>query len=464
MQTDGLPVRGYAQLPGVWAARDTTVQSPTQSTPAQRKQATRRSPALQQSRRLSPMRSPSPSRRTSNLLASFGRSPSPVKRGGGGRGGGGPVGYSRGTGATSMASFNSSQASIGQDMLDALDSFTAPKPPELPGAAAGAEEGGMGLSAEDAAETGFKTQYGVFDLTACGGDVVGILTEAQSRLKEAWLMGPSMPVLRTAPVLKVMNAEHLDMLKKACLETQPMELQLEGFRVRRIRHAHAGMLELDAVFTSPAMLLMKEHWLSVLGDAVDDLEIRLIDRSMSAVHVPLGRVGAEWGSQMNEFVRNLHVEFLLPVRCCHFFHHFVTFPSIFPSFCHFFHHFLFAAHVHCGRAAHLGRCVLRRLLRVKPGRQGRPVGEGQAPPRLDELTHLGCADRAGPEATAGAHVPVAPRRQRYARIGAAGRGRPAAEHHEGRPDGGERERERSGWRGRWRQRLWWRLRSADAGG
>ena len=75
MQTDGLPlpVRGYAQLPGVWAARDTTVQSPTQSSPAQRRE--RRSPALQQSRRLSPMRSPSPSRRTSNLLASFSRSP-----------------------------------------------------------------------------------------------------------------------------------------------------------------------------------------------------------------------------------------------------------------------------------------------------------------------------------------------------------------------------------------------------
>ena len=89
-----------------------------------------------------------------------------MKRGGGG---GGPVGYSRGTGANPMASFNSSQGSFAaEDPPDALDSFTAPEPPELHGPAA---EAGGGLSAEDAADTGWKTQYGVFDLTACGGDV-----------------------------------------------------------------------------------------------------------------------------------------------------------------------------------------------------------------------------------------------------------------------------------------------------
>lgn len=305
MQTDGptLPVRGYAQLPGVWAARDVTQSSPTQSSSADRRAARRRRTRAggragapfevdgrEGLKRLPPMRSPQQSRRTSSLLQSFGRSPSPVKRSPL------PMAYSQETAANPMASFSSS---VGEDTVTE-DSPARPA------------EGG-GLAAADATDSGWKTQYGLFDLTAAGGAIVDVLSEVQGRLKEAWLMGPSMPVLRTAPLLKVLNAEHLEMLKKACVETQPIELQLEQFRVRHVRHAHAGMLELDAVFSSPALLLMKEHWLSMLGDAVDDLEIRLYDRSLSSVHVPLGRVGAEWSSQMAEFTQTLHEEFLLPL-------------------------------------------------------------------------------------------------------------------------------------------------------
>ena len=291
MQTFGptLPVRGYAELPGVWAARDVSRSSPTKSGAvlSERRSSRRRS----RGKRLPPMRSPAPSGRASSMLQSFSRSPSPVKRNPL------PLAYSQDTNANPMASFGSS--------LDE-HSFVEDSP------AAAAES--AGLAAEDATDGGWKTQYGVFDLTAAGGAIVDVLQEVQGRLKEAWLMGPSMPLLRTAPILKLLKVEHLDLLKKACVETQPLKLQLEKFRVRRVRHAHAGMLELDAVFSSPGLSLMKEHWLSMLGDAVDDLEVRLYDRSLSYVHVPLGRVGAEWSEQMAEFTRTMHDEFLLPLE------------------------------------------------------------------------------------------------------------------------------------------------------
>lgn len=241
------------------------------------------------------MRSPSPSR-ASSILQSFSRSPSPVKRNPL------PVAYSQDTKANPMASFGSNF----DESSFVEDSFVNDSPPPI------AED--VGLAAEDATDGGWKTQYGVFDLTAAGGPVVDVLEEVQGRLKEAWLMGPSMPVLRTAPILKLLKIEHVELLKKACVETQPLKLQLEKFRVRRVRHAHAGMLELDAVLSSAGLGLMKEHWLAMLGDDVDDLEVRLYDRSLSDVHVPLGRVGAEWSEQMADFTRTMHEEFLLPLE------------------------------------------------------------------------------------------------------------------------------------------------------
>ncbi len=213
-----------------------------------------------------------------------------------------PVAYSQDTNANLMASFGSKF----DDSSFVEDSFVEDSPPPA------VED--AGLAAEDATDGGWKTQYGVFDLTAAGGPVVDVLEEVQGRLKEAWLMGPSMPVLRTAPILKLLKIEHLDLLKKACVETQPLTLQVEKFRVRRVRHAHAGMLQLDAVLSSTGLALMKEHWLSMLGDDVDDLEVRLYDRSLSDVHVPLGRVGAEWSEQMAAFTRTMHEEFLLPLE------------------------------------------------------------------------------------------------------------------------------------------------------
>ena len=237
------------------------------------------------------MRSPSPTR-ASSILQSFSRSPSPVKRKPL------PVAYSQDTRANPMHSFG--------DIGDSSFVEDSPRP---------AASEVAGLAAEDATSGGWKTQYGVFDLMATGGSVVELLQKAQGRLKDAWLMGPSMPVLRTMPILKLLKAEHLELLKTACLETQPLKLHLEKFRVRRVRHAHAAMLQLDAVFSSPGLSLMKEHWLAMLGDAVDDLEVRLYDRGLSDLHVPLGRVGAEWSEQMAEFTQTVHDEFLLPLEC-----------------------------------------------------------------------------------------------------------------------------------------------------
>lgn len=259
-------------------------------------------------------------------------------------------------------------------------------------------------------------------------------------------MGPSMPVLRTAPVLKVMNAEHLDMLKKACIETQPIELSLESFRVRRIRHAHAGMLELDAVFSSPSMLLMKEHWLSMLGDAVEDLEIRLIDRSMSQVHVPLGRVGAEWGSQMSEFVKTLHEEFLLPLKFSVNALHILE--DVSSGGCSVLKLVGKAAQWEKdkrrpGCTLHLRRNLIVPLFFFL--RHHKQSAVGLCSSRLtacfaihrDEPADLGRADRARPQAATGAHISVAPWRERDACVRIARRGRTAAEHHEGCPDRGE---------------------------
>lgn len=301
MQTHGptLPVRGYAQLPGVWSARDVTRSSPAKGKAERRK--SRSSSGLvpfevdkrEGMKRLPPMQSPPPCRRASDILQSFSRSPSPVKCNPL------PMAYSQETNANPMASFGA---------LDE-DSFVENTPPRP--VLAPTDDG---LAADGVQDGSWKTQYGVFDLTFAGGPVADVLYEVQGRLKDAWLMGPCMPVLRTAPILKLLKSEHLEILKKACNDTQPLRLQLDHFRARRVRHAHAAMLELDAVFSSAGLSLMKEHWLAMLGDDVDDLEIRLYDRSLSVVHVSLGRVGAEWSDQMAEFVRTVHDEFLLPLE------------------------------------------------------------------------------------------------------------------------------------------------------
>ena len=110
------------------------------------------------------------------------------------------------------------------------------------------------------AERGWKPQYSLIDLGALGGPMAEALAEAQSRLKESWLMGPHLPGMRTAPFMKLLSAEHLEHLKQACVERQPLEISLDRYRTRRVKHGHASMLQLDAVFSSPTMLLFKEQY------------------------------------------------------------------------------------------------------------------------------------------------------------------------------------------------------------
>ena len=300
---DALPVRGYAQLPDVWAARGGGVAAAAASPSKSPQTSPSKRPRASGGRRsLAPLhaRSPSPTR-SSALLRTFSRSRSvsPTK------GGGGPLAYSTHTGASPLASFTSSRASLD------TDSFAEDATAGAPG----------GEEPHAVAERGWKPHYSLIDLDALGGPIAEALAEAQSRLKESWLMGPHLPGMRTAPFMKLLSAEHLEHLKQACVERQPLEISLDRYRTRRVKHGHASMLQLDAVFSSPTMLLFKEHWLSMLGDSVEDLEIRLYDKNLSNLHVPLGRVGAEWSEQIGELCWELNESAALPMT--------LTVPTLF---------------------------------------------------------------------------------------------------------------------------------------
>ena len=159
-------------------------------------------------------------------------------------------------------------------------------------------------------------QWACFDfMRHSDSPVTALLAKARQSLQEKWVVGPAStsainppPLeLRTKFVAKILSQCQLEALMCVCGKTRPLVFVLEGFRVSPAQKGLYGNLAaLEACFNCPDLRLMKDSWLSQLGEEAADLELRLYDRGLSGIAVELGRVGVEWMGEVSTLAEELN--------------------------------------------------------------------------------------------------------------------------------------------------------------